>query len=725
MHEVLAYADRVFGTDEGYAAVAYKRRDDSWDERTIEWPHDREKLRVWAEEHAGANLFICPALRATDGRRRDDGVRYQWLWADVDWAKVPVDRRDEVDAAIDKYATFVVFSGTTDDGWENVHVYTRLDRPVDVEVHLRMNTGWRDLLYADNKQADNSLLRVPGSRNWKTPAGAPVAMEDVDPGRVVKRGTLNALPAFQRAARTVLRLTADGAWQRVGLEGVPRKWIRRAAMATDEAIGRYGNRHNAVWAVAGDLVKAGLDDDVVHTLMDAFPAGVSKGDEERGYDVHADVGRRIAHLRQLTTAIEELPETADDGVFTDPEGAIGQTSDDDLAWLETLSGLDDATRQEVKRVRARRQAARVMAEFEATASFIAPPPSTTRTAAQAVTDPPPPMRYLIEGMAGAKHNIVLTAQYKTGKTTFLLASLARALVDGEPFLGTFATPEAGVVVGHWNLEMDPEEIEGDYVLPAGIINNDNLIMWHGRGWPMNIRSGKGKAWTIDWLREHNVQVWTIDSIARLARMAGVNENDNVEMMDLFMTIDDIKREAGVDVCILIAHTGRAEQAEGKERARAATVIDDWPDARWVMTRDDNVRFLMVEGRGVKLATTSLDYDHETGRSTLGVSGGKAASAEQRLESAVVDIVRANPDITRTELIKRIRVAKLVGSDTKARALIRETVNDGLGWIEEYGPGVNGRGEVRHRIKNEKPNGGATIVDVDFGREIRRRGNRKQ
>jgi hypothetical protein len=724
MHDVLTYADRVYGTDVGYVAVAFKRRDDSWNETTFRWPAERGKLEVWADEHEGANLFICPALRAHDGRRRDDGVRFQWLWADVDWAKVPVDRREEVDAAITKYAQFVVFSGSTEDGWENVHVYVRLDRPVANDVHLRMNTGLRDLLYADNKQADNSLLRVPGSRNWKTPAGVPVAIEDVKSGRVVKRATLNALPAFERAARTVTRLTSDGSWQHVGLEGVPRKWIRRAAMMTDEATSRYGGRFKAVWAVTGDLVKAGLDDDVVHTLMDGFPAALSKAADERGYDVHTDVGKRIAHLRQLTGAIDEVSED-DDTVFSDPGTVIGQASDDDLAWLSAIEGLDAEARKEIQRIRARRSAARVMAEYEAAGAFITPPVDTTRTGVQAVADPAPPMPYLIEGMAGAKHNIVITAQYKTGKTTFLVASLARALVDGEPFLGSFTTPADGVRVGHWNLEMDAAEIEVDYVVPSGMVNADAFVMWHGRGWPMNIRSAKGKAWTIDWLREHNVQVWTIDSIARLARMAGVNENDNVEMMDLFMTIDDIKREAGVDVCILIAHTGRAEQQEGKERARAATVIDDWPDARWVMTRDGDVRFLMVEGRGVSLPTTSLDYDRDTGRSTLGVSGGKGAAATVAGVNAVIEIVRANPDIRKGDLMKRVRVAKLATSDRAARELIAEAVNDGLGWIEISGPGVgHARGEIYHRVKDEKPGGGAKVMDVDFGRETHRRGRGK-
>ncbi len=711
MHDVLRYADRLFGKTQGFVAVAFKRRDDSWNEETIAWPRDRDKLGVWAEEHEGANLFICPSLRAHDARRRDDGVRYDWLWADVDWAKVPADRRAEVDKSIDDLATFVVFSGSREDGWDNVHVYVKLDAPVDADAHLRLNTGLRDLLYADNKQTDNSLLRVPGSRNWKTASGPRVAIEEVAPRRVVKAATLARLPVFQAAAKTVLRLTSDGSWQTVALEGVPRKWVRRAAMHTDEAIGRYGSRFKAIWAVTGDMVKAGLDDDVIHTLMDSFPAALSKANDENGYDVHADVGKRIAHLRKLSEAVESLDDDAVIAEVDDDDGVFSDASDDDLRAL----GPDDPR---VRKELERRELKRVADQFEAQKRFKAPPPDITWTVSDALANPPQPQQYLIEGVAGIKHNVLITAQYKAGKTKFIMASVAAALVDGQPFLGSMAVPDEGRNVGHWNCEMDPDEMLDGYIRPVGIENTDRLTVANLRGYGIDITSQYGKAWAVTWLRDHNVQVWTIDSLARLLMMAGVKEKDNDDVLRVLGAIDEIKREADVDVCFLIAHTGRAEMEEGKERARGATVIDDWCDARWIMTKgDDNVRFLMVDGRGTKLDTTSLVYDEDTGRSVLGTAG-KAATVADSAVQAVYHIVMETPGLNKTTLKKKMREAGVKG---RAASTYDEYIQDAVDtkFVEERRAAGSRRAIEYWPVSMRPVEGGATPLAVDFSRETRR------
>jgi hypothetical protein len=56
-------------------------------------------------------------------------------------------------------------------------------------------------------------------------------------------------------------------------------------------------------------------------------------------------------------------------------------------------------------------------------------------------------RYRIDDVAPADARIMLSAQYKAGKST-LVGNLMRALVDGEPFLGHFTvnTTACGVVL---------------------------------------------------------------------------------------------------------------------------------------------------------------------------------------------------------------------------------------------------------------------------------------
>jgi hypothetical protein len=341
------------------------------------------------------------------------------------------------------------------------------------------------------------------------------------------------------------------------------------SMDTDEARGRFGSRHEAVWAVTGDLIKADLTPDEIHSLMDAFTPGREKEDEERGYSIHTDVARRIASHEQAKGKLEKAVERgSDDG------SAFEELSDEEIAAYGPTNPL-------VRRILASREATREADAYEAAARFSAPPDDVSWCVADALTTPPAVKPYLIHGLAGVNHNILITAEYKTGKTAFTLATLAKSLCDGEPFAGAEerAVPAEGRIVGHWNCEVDGTELLDDYVRPMGLNHPERLHVANLRGYSVNILTTQGKVWAVEWLKSRGAQVWTIDSLARLLRMAGVAEKENDEVLRVLMAIDEIKVEAGVDVCFVIAHTGRTEMEEGRERARGATVIDDWADAR--------------------------------------------------------------------------------------------------------------------------------------------------
>jgi hypothetical protein len=232
---------------------------------------------------------------------------------------------------------------------------------------------------------------------------------------------------------------------------------------------------------------------------------------------------------------------------------------------------------------------------------------------------------------------------------------------------------------------------------------------------VNILTPVGKEWAVRWLRERQVKVWTIDSLARVLHMAGVKEKDNDEVLSVLMAIDEIKVAADVDVCFVIAHTGRADQDEGKERARGATVIDDWPDTRWVMTKDGDIRFLWVDGRGTGLPTTSLDFNHDTKVSTLGVAGKDEVRADGGIQ-VVVDIVRANAGIAKEALVRK------VSERCKVRAAVaREHIADAIehGWLEvrREARSGGGRASIKHYVTEKKTDAGATPRAVDF-RKVR-------
>jgi hypothetical protein len=80
----------------------------------------------------------------------------------------------------------------------------------------------------------------------------------------------------------------------------------------------------------------------------------------------------------------------------------------------------------------------------------------------------------------------------------------------------------------------------------------------------------GMDWTINWLIDNNVEIWLNDSWAKLCAWSDVDENDNTGVGRLTSVIDEIKKQTKItEQFITTAHTGRAKQAEGDERARGS------------------------------------------------------------------------------------------------------------------------------------------------------------
>lgn len=691
------YLDKIFGKRAGHVAVAYKDKGQSWQEKQFTWPRDRSKLLGWAEVHHDANIFICPALRKdAHTRKKGDMQPTRWLWADVDWQSVPAEKQAAVHERIREIGSYVVASGSSN----NAHVYVQLDRPVPHDEHAKLNTGLRDYLYGDNKQADNSLLRLPGTTNWKTPDGSPVAVR-ADNDKKFTPANLRKRRAFRDAKVAVDADATDWDFVEVELTGRLRRMV---SMPVEEALGRYSKRHTAVAAITKELHKRGFDNDQIHSLMHTFPAGVDKMAEENGYDLHLDIDRCLARI----SVVEEAEQ-------------IVVEAEDDMPPIPDEEFFKEAIEEGVAKELLRRSIKKAADIEEAERGWVGPPPDISWSLSDGLKNPPKPVPHLIgaadeegRGLAGAKHNVLLTAQYKSGKTKFIMANVASAVCDAHDFLDRFPVnvPDEGAVVGHWNCEMDPDEMLDDYIRPVGIKNTDNLHVANLRGYRVDIRTPLGKQWAVDWLKTRNVRVWTIDSFARLARMANVSEKDNDEVMGLLMALDEIKVEAGVDVLFLITHTGRAEMEEGKERARGATAIDDWADARWIMVKVNNARTLRVEGRGVALDETTLIYDEPTGRSTMGF-GGRAEIANDTGKDAVVKAVKDNPGMTKTELKSVLKTLK-IGSRA-ADGFIDEAI---IGDFIEVREDSSGRGKPAQRhylagsLKGETRNHRATPGVVD-------------
>lgn len=629
-----SFVDALFAQNKGLVAVASKGgRGGVWDEQVFSWPMDRDLLMSWADANAGGDVFICPALRRSMGRVKNDGAHLNWLWADVDYQDVPPDQRDVVAARIEKMATLVVASGSGD----NVHVYVRLAETATLDVWRRLNAGLRVYLYADAKHTDNALLRLPGTINHKPQGGSVKILVPVN-SKTSKAKKLLEHPVWKDILITDDRGVNDGHYSTVDVTGFLKGEVkRRVTMDSEEAVGRYGTRHGAVYQVAAWLSKKGLTADQIHSLMADFPAGVDKEETERGYSLHMDIARCLS-----VNPTVEVIETEDDFLEPISDEEWNQQEDDSIAI---------AARKRVRQM----DIERLARQIDAQRMFSPPPPDASYVWSDHTSMERVPVEYAVEPIAAVGQNITITGQYKAGKTMFAI-NLIRSLVDADPFLGRFKVPEIPIDyrVGFWSLEMSGTDLDS-YVDPIGIRAEYRLVVMSGRGYGVNIMTEVGKAWAVNWLNRYEVVTWVIDSHARLCRMSGIDENENGPVLDLLHRLDEIKEASGVGELFYLAHTGRAEQAEGRERARGATVLDDWADARWVLTREGATRFIAVEGRTVTdLEPSSLLYDVDTGRMTMG-GRDKYGARTDGLVDLIHTLVMAEPGLLNTRaMIKKVR-----------------------------------------------------------------------
>lgn len=649
------YLSDLFGTNPGYVAVAAKNgQAGAWSEQVFSWPDDRHLLLSWAEANRSGDVFICPALRKTKQRTKNDGAHLQWLWADIDWQDVPDRLNARVNERIAKTSTFTVMSGSG----ENVHVYVKLKRPVTLDIWRILNAGLRAYLNADAKHTDNALLRLPGTINHK-PGGGSVLLERGN-GRTVNPADLLKHKDWQGIAIDD-RGTNDGTYDKVDITHLWRGEIkRRCSMDVEEAVGRYGTRHGAVYQVAQWLSRKGLTTDQIHTLMAEFPAGIDKEEDERGYSLHTDISRCLSAnpTVEAIQVVEDVFEVIEPGSADDTDEADDSLMTAARKRMRTWDVEDLARQMRAQRV------------------FTPPPTDVSYTWAHRASTPRPPVQFAVEGIAAVGQNVTITGQYKAGKTLLAL-NLVRSLVDGQPFLSEFkVNGGAGSSrVGFWSMEMSQTDLDG-YVDPMAITTDggQRLALLNGRGYGVNILTDVGKQWAVNWLKQWGCSVWVIDSHARMCRMAGVDENDNGAVLGMLHRLDEIKEAAGIGELYYLVHTGRGEQTEGRERARGATVIDDWADARWVLTRQGNVRFIAVEGRTVvDMTARSVEFDPETGLMTLGSHDPVSAKVDG-LTALIVSLVTDRPGELNGRAL-RAMVRERAGSAGVGR--IKEAIEDAI------------------------------------------------
>jgi replicative DNA helicase len=281
----------ILGNRRGVLCAAFGRRPhrtpkgryehEEWREWCFtDWPTDRQEFedRVVRELETGepVDIYICPALRHGNARRRrqGDALPPTTLWADMDG--LPAD--PVLYAALLDLGAWPVRSGSGD----HRHLYLPLTRPVDLGTFNRLNSTLAEKLKADAKWADNSLLRAPGSYNWKLttpaagePAGPPVLVEveawnglRVDPDELAELlGVDVRLSASSSTKTTSTTATSGTGADKLAAEPVP---VMPSSVLSALAHPDTADRSVACARVIGSCVDAGLTPGQTLTIITGY-----------------------------------------------------------------------------------------------------------------------------------------------------------------------------------------------------------------------------------------------------------------------------------------------------------------------------------------------------------------------------------------------------------------------------------------------------------------------
>lgn len=361
-------------------------------------------------------------------------------------------------------------------------------------------------------------------------------------------------------------------------------------------------------------------------------------------------------------------------------GSTAIPDDDGLLTLAGQQLLD----QEIAHQRIRRLATRLLDDEEAAAQFREP--VWRATLADELAIPDEPVSYLVDEVFPTGANVLLTAQFKAGKTT-LVNHLTGCLADGDPFLGVYGVHGPARRIALWNYEVDERQYRR-WLRDLNIAHPERVTVLNLRGYRLPLVTSRVEDWVVAWLERHEIDVWVVDPFARAFTGSGDSENDNTQVGRFLDALDVIKHRAGVSELVMPTHTGRGHMDEGQERARGATRLDDWADVRWLLTKDDeDVRYFRATGRDVEVPEGRLSHDPTTRSLALDTGQSRRTKAVQPVMDAVLDATRITPGIGSAALRAYCRNALGTVSSQAVDQAVRTLENQGRLRVEKAGKGL--------------------------------------
>jgi len=261
------------------------------------------------------------------------------------------------------------------------------------------------------------------------------------------------------------------------------------------------------------------------------------------------------------------------------------------------------------RERARREAHRQL-DREARGAIQLPEFVSLRTA---LTQRRPQLEWRIEQWQPRRANVMLTAQFKAGKTT-LIGNLIRSLLDGDSFLGEHAVvPLTGTVV-LIDTEMSQATLEA-WLAAQRISADDRIIPLALKGSiaSFDLLDDEVRAAWAARLRDYHAEYLVLDNVRPVLDVHGLDEHRDAGRV--LVALDSLLRDAAIGESCVVHHMGHTG-----ERARGDSRLRDWPDVEWRVVRQDenpaSTRYISAYGRDVEIAESQLIYDRPSRRLTM-------------------------------------------------------------------------------------------------------------
>lgn len=325
------------------------------------------------------------------------------------------------------------------------------------------------------------------------------------------------------------------------------------------------------------------------------------------------------------------------------------------------SDFEDRVAEAVRRALINDEAHRRIRE-ESAEEFLLP---EVQTLTDFLAVSPEEVKYRIAELMAQGSRIVLTAQYKSGKTT-VIGNVVRCLADGGLFLGQFKTERVKRVAILDN-ELDPRTLSS-WLRDQGIRNTGrvNVVSMRGRVASFNIMD---EAIRAKWARAlTGIDVLIFDCLRPVLDALSLDENTQAGR---FLTaFDALLYEAGISEAIIVHHMGHSG-----ERSRGDSRILDWPDATWKLIRQSSndptsLRFFSAFGRDVDVPESQLTYDPSSRHLILSEGDRKDARAVD-----LVDDILAHVAVCPASSLTQIRDA-IAGDNKDIAAAIKLAVSSG-------------------------------------------------